>query len=150
MTSCELCHENGGEVLWHNDLCRVVLIDDPDHHGFCQVIVNQHVKEMTDLPIAERTSLMHVVFATEEVMRSLMSPDKINLACLGNVTPHVHWHVIPRFTLDPQFPNPIWGERLRNNESKVRSHSLFEFKVALQNKMTELMELSSDNLARHV
>ena len=38
------------------------------------------------------------------------SREKINLASLGNKTPHLHWHVIPRFKLDRHFPNPIWGE----------------------------------------
>jgi diadenosine tetraphosphate (Ap4A) HIT family hydrolase len=49
------------------------------------------------------------VFAVEMVLRRLMSPDKINLACLGNLTPHLHWHVIPRYADDPHFPLPIWA-----------------------------------------
>jgi diadenosine tetraphosphate (Ap4A) HIT family hydrolase len=43
-----------------------------------------------------------------------MAPDKINLASLGNVVPHLHWHVIPRFSDDPHFPNPVWGAKQRN------------------------------------
>ncbi|HXD50505.1 MAG TPA: HIT domain-containing protein, partial [Burkholderiales bacterium] len=38
---------------------------------------------------------------------------KINLAAFGNMTPHLHWHVIPRNADDAHFPNPIWGERQR-------------------------------------
>jgi len=38
-----------------------------------------------------------------------MQPDKMNLASLGNMTPHVHWHVVPRFRDDRHFPNPIWA-----------------------------------------
>jgi diadenosine tetraphosphate (Ap4A) HIT family hydrolase len=37
----------------------------------------------------------------------------VNLASLGNITPHLHWHVIPRFADDPHFPNPIWAARIR-------------------------------------
>jgi len=52
---------------------------------------------------------MRVVFAVEEAMRESMLPDKVNVASLGNVTPHVHWHVIPRFADDRHFPSPVWA-----------------------------------------
>ena len=111
--SCELCDESGGEVLWRDEWCRVVLVDEPDYPGFCRVIWGGHVKEMSDLPQAQREHLMHVVFAAEQALRQVLSPDKVNLASLGNVTPHLHWHVIPRFASDRHFPNPIWGSPRR-------------------------------------
>lgn len=110
---CELCDSVGGELLWRNALCRVVLVADPDYPGFCRVILNRHVAEMTDLSAAEREALMQVVFAVEAAVRELLKPDKVNLASLGNVVPHLHWHVIPRFRDDRNFPNPIWGEPCR-------------------------------------
>jgi diadenosine tetraphosphate (Ap4A) HIT family hydrolase len=64
---------------------------------------------MTDLSPPERSRLMDAVFATETALRDLMHPDKINLASLGNVTRHLHWHVIPRFRDDRHFPQPIWA-----------------------------------------
>ena len=108
---CPLCLANGGDVLWRDALCRVVLADEPDYPGFLRVILNAHVKEMTDLPPADQAALMHVVFAAEAALREVMQPDKINLASLGNVVPHLHWHVIPRFADDPHFPNPVWGQK---------------------------------------
>ena len=57
---------------------------------------------------------MRVVFAAEAALREVMAPAKVNLASLGNVVPHLHWHVIPRFTDDPHFPNPVWGAKLRD------------------------------------
>lgn len=110
---CELCERTGGELVWQNPLCRVVIVDDEDYPGFCRVILNRHVVEMTDLPSDERIALMKVVFSVEEAVRVSLIPDKVNLASLGNVTPHLHWHVIPRFFGDRHFPNPIWGHALR-------------------------------------
>ena len=111
--ACELCDTLGGEILWQDDLCRVVLVNEPDYPGFCRVVLNQHVREMSDLLEADRQRVMRVVFAVEDVLRRLMRPDKINLASLGNVVPHVHWHVIPRFTDDAHFPQPIWASPVR-------------------------------------
>jgi diadenosine tetraphosphate (Ap4A) HIT family hydrolase len=113
MTACPLCDTPGGEVLWQDDFCRVVLADEPDHPGFLRVILNAHVKEMTDLVPAERSRLMMMVMKAEQVVRDVMQPDKVNLASLGNVVPHLHWHVIPRFADDPHFPGSVWSAKLR-------------------------------------
>ncbi len=56
---------------------------------------------------------MQVVFAAERALRQLMQPAKINLASLGNMTAHLHWHVIPRFTDDKHFPGSVWSEARR-------------------------------------
>jgi diadenosine tetraphosphate (Ap4A) HIT family hydrolase len=104
-----LCAAEGGEVLWHDDLCRVVWVEEPDYPGYCRVILNAHVREMTDLPEDERHRLMAVVFALEAAVREVLQPDKVNLASLGNQVPHLHWHVIPRRTDDRHFPDPIWA-----------------------------------------
>jgi diadenosine tetraphosphate (Ap4A) HIT family hydrolase len=109
--ACELCVHAGGAVLWRNTACRVVLVDDADYPGFCRVIWNAHVKEMTDLPADGQQHCMRVVLAVESALRKVLKPHKINLASFGNMTPHLHWHVIPRFKHDAHFPNPIWGER---------------------------------------
>ena len=113
MAACPLCDATGGEILWQDEFCRVVLADEPDYPGFLRVIMNAHIKEMTDLPAADQQALLQVVLAAEATLREVMMPDKVNLASLGNVVPHLHWHVIPRFADDPHFPNPVWGERKR-------------------------------------
>jgi diadenosine tetraphosphate (Ap4A) HIT family hydrolase len=114
-TPCEFCSTPGGAVLWQNDLCRVVRVDEPDYPGFCRVILRRHAREMTDLAPAERDALMAVVYAVEEALRETMRPDKINLASLGNMTPHVHWHVVPRYHGDRHFPSPIWAAPRRDS-----------------------------------
>ena len=85
---CELCTTAGGTVLWASPTCRVVLVDDPGYPGFCRVVWTAHVREMSDLEPAQRQSLMNVVFAVETVVRSLFTPDKINLAGLANLPRH--------------------------------------------------------------
>ncbi len=111
--ACELCTQTGGEVVHGNHLYRVVLVADLCYPGFCRVIWNRHVKEMTDLAPDERLQLMAVVWQVESAVREAMMPDKINLACLGNMAPHLHWHVIPRFIDDVHFPSPVWAQAQR-------------------------------------
>ena len=114
-SDCALCAQAGGEVLWDDGFARVVLAGDADHPGFCRVILKAHAKEMTDLAEAERARLMGIVYAVEAMLRELLAPEKINLASFGNVVPHLHWHVIPRFAGDPHFPNSVWSARVRDD-----------------------------------
>lgn len=109
MEACELCLNAAGAVLWESPACRVVRVDDADYPGFCRVIWRDHVREMTDLAAADRYYLLDVVLAVESVVRRHFSPDKINLASFGNLVPHVHWHIIPRWRDDRHFPQPVWG-----------------------------------------
>lgn len=113
---CEFCSGPGGAVLWEGESCRVVRVDEPDYPGFVRVILRRHATDMAELSAAERQALMEVVFAVEAAVRDTMKADKMNLASLGNQTPHVHWHVVPRFRDDRHFPNPIWAAPRRGHE----------------------------------
>lgn len=118
---CPLCLSPQSPVLWQNEDCRVVLIEDADYPAYCRVEWLAHVKEMTDLQPALRANMMKVVFAVETALRELLNPDKVNLASLGNMTPHLHWHVIPRFENDKHFPNSHWGEAVRASTPEALS-----------------------------
>ncbi len=115
---CELCEHDGGRVLWRDELCRIVRPEVEDYPGYCRVILNRHVGEMTDLAPAERERLMRVVYACEQALRALQHPDKINLASLGNQVPHLHWHVIARHAGDRHFPDSIWSPPRRSAASR--------------------------------
>ncbi|MDD3650576.1 HIT family protein [Immundisolibacter sp.] len=106
---CPLCRPRGENVLWQDADTRVVRVDDPAYPGFCRVILNAHVAEMTDLAPALRDRLMQRVFAVEAALRHTLQPAKINLASLGNQVPHLHWHVIARFVDDATFPDAVWA-----------------------------------------
>lgn len=115
--SCELCNQAGGTLIWQAKDCRVVLVDDADYPGFCRVIWNHHNKEMSDLAPSQQQYFMATVFIVEAALREVIQPDKINLASLGNMTPHLHWHVIPRYKHDKHFPQPIWAIPQRAGQS---------------------------------
>lgn len=117
--TCELCASAGGTLLWQSPLCRVVRVAEPNYPGFCRVILNGHMREMSELDAAQRQALMNVVFSVEAVILALFKPHKINLASFGNMVPHVHWHVIPRWLDDRHFPEPIWGAVQREGRPDV-------------------------------
>ena len=123
MTNCVLCKDElkpeEGQLIWRGDDCRVIMVNDPDLPGFCRVIWNRHVAEMTDLSYGERDHLMTLVFAVEEAVRHVMHPDKVNIAALGNMVPHIHWHVIPRFKDDAFFPGTAWSKKTQETKAST-------------------------------
>ena len=109
MTSCELCSNVGGQLVHEAQKFRVIRVLDANFPAFYRLIWAEHVAEFTDLNEADRWLCMQAVARIEEVLRRELLPSKINLATLGNVVPHLHWHVIARFDWDSHFPQPVWG-----------------------------------------
>jgi diadenosine tetraphosphate (Ap4A) HIT family hydrolase len=77
------------------------------------VVWRTHVCELTDLAYSDRHRLLDVAIGVEGVLRDLLRPVKMNVASLGNLVPHLHWHIIPRFHDDPFFPDSIWSTARR-------------------------------------
>ncbi len=113
--ACPLCAEPGGIPVWSDDRLRVVRVDDtPAFPAFYRVIWNAHLAELSDLGVDDLHHVMDTVVCVERTLRPHVSPTKVNVASLGNVVPHLHWHVIARFAWDSHFPQPIWGELQRD------------------------------------
>ncbi|KJS73881.1 MAG: HIT family protein [Serpentinimonas sp.] len=125
---CPLCAHAGGLLLLRQHKLRIVRVPgahdalpagvQPDalaeaFPAYYRVIWNAHVAEWSDLSEAEQGLCMRAVSAVERVLRLQLQPSKINLAALGNVVPHLHWHVLARFEWDSHFPAPIWAAAQR-------------------------------------
>jgi diadenosine tetraphosphate (Ap4A) HIT family hydrolase len=110
---CPLCDTPGGELVFTGQAFRVVRTDEGGFPAFYRVVWNRHVAELSDLSPAERALCLEAVVVVERALRAHLAPDKVNLASLGNVVPHLHWHVIARFEWDSHFPAPVWAPAQR-------------------------------------
>ena len=110
---CPLCREDGGALIWRGARLRVIRADEAGFPAFYRVVWNAHVAEFSDLTQAERQHCMDAVTVVEQVLREHLAPTKVNLAALGNMVPHLHWHVIARFDWDSHFPAPVWAAAQR-------------------------------------
>ncbi|TAK87840.1 MAG: HIT family protein [Aquabacterium sp.] len=121
---CELCTQDGGVLVVRTDKLRVIRATDADHPAFYRVIWNDHVAEWTDLVPENRSHIMQTVAKVETVLREALAPTKINLASLGNVVPHLHWHVIARYDWDARWPAPVWAPKQREVDDAAKRLAL--------------------------
>lgn len=112
MEGCELC-QLAVEPIYQDDRLSVILVEDAAYPGFCRVIWKDHVREMSDLSPEDRATVNDAVYRVEAAVRAVLAPHKVNVASLGNMVPHLHWHVIPRFEDDAHFPHPVWAQAVR-------------------------------------
>jgi diadenosine tetraphosphate (Ap4A) HIT family hydrolase len=70
---------------------------------------------------------MEEVSTVAKALHNQFQPEKINYELLGNMVPHIHWHLVPRFSHDPLWPRPIWAEtheELTLSSEEYRQRSL--------------------------
>lgn len=88
----------------------VTLNRDQFFPGYVLLFTREHVTELFHLRPRMRGELMEEVNRVAQALQSVFQPDKINYELLGNMVPHMHWHLVPRFATDPLWPRPIWSE----------------------------------------
>lgn len=111
-----------------------VIGDHQYHRGYAQIILKQHVIELHELaPAVQAAHFREVMIATDALVNTFQ-PSKMNHACYGNLDPHLHWHLFPRYTSDPdhgkqpwlhaaEFPKHLIDEQTaRELASRVRAH----------------------------
>ncbi len=126
MLSCELCQAGAGEMIWRDADWRLVRVDDVAFPGFYRLISNHHVAEFSQLSPDARQRCVALLAWVETLVIRHLRPTKMNLASLGNVVPHLHWHVVARFDWDSHYPSPIWAAAQRPPPPeallRIRSH----------------------------
>ncbi|MEO5561142.1 MAG: HIT family protein [Dokdonella sp.] len=99
-------------------LSSLLLMDDARFPWLILVPRIAGARELSDLDEADRHSLLGELSAISRVLETLLQPDKINIAALGNVVSQLHVHLIARYTNDAVWPQPVWGrgERVRYDD----------------------------------
>lgn len=68
-------------------------------------------KNILDLTETQRQTLYKEIEKVSEFVKKFYFPDRINIAMLGNVTNHLHVHIVARFTNDAAWPTPVFTHK---------------------------------------
>ncbi len=113
MPDCPMCakwHAEPGLRIAELTRCYVLLNRDQFFPGYTFVVTKEHVTELFHLDRQVRAEVLEEVNLVAAALYNLFRPAKMNYELLGNMVPHMHWHVVPRFAADPLWPRPIWAE----------------------------------------
>jgi diadenosine tetraphosphate (Ap4A) HIT family hydrolase len=113
-SACPLCDTLGGVLVFQAEKFRVIRAQEAAFPAFYRLVWSTHVAEFSTLTTPDQALCMQAVAVVEKTLRELLQPTKINLAALGNVVPHLHWHIIARFDWDSHFPAPVWAPAQRS------------------------------------
>lgn len=108
---------------------------EPSEIPWLKIFTKEPYKELGDVPKNLRLKLWEVYDIIEHEMKTYYNPKKINMASFANMLPRVHIHVMARFENDSYFPNPMWGEKLRDAKLTLPNEEEFSKRVkkALEN-----------------
>lgn len=99
-----------------------------------KIFTKEHFLELSDMPLELYIKLFTMVRVVEIQMLEYYNPKKINIASFANMLPRVHIHIMARFENDSHFPNPMWGEKLRESNLVLPSSSVFVQKLIISLK----------------
>ena len=89
------------------------LTKNQTYRGQCLLILDlRHATRPDDLSSTEWGMFCSDLYAAEIAITQVVQPDHINVAALGNVVPHLHWHIVPRYVNDPRWGAPIWPSNM--------------------------------------
>lgn len=73
------------------------------------LVPDTELADFLDLPAEHGRAVLADCSAVSGFIKNLLGFEKVNFAGLGNVVPQMHLHVIGRATVDPCWPQPVWG-----------------------------------------
>ncbi len=110
---CPLCFPKAENVVVECEKFRIIAVDDVALPLYFRIIWKDHTQEMSDLSKEDCLLLWDAIYSVEKIMREVAHPEKINLAEFGTMVPHLHWHLIGRWSDDPYYPDSIWSPKRR-------------------------------------
>ncbi len=113
LSPCPMCSrwESDADLrIVELDHSYVILNRDQFFPGYTLLFSKTHVTELFHLDRLVRAEFMEEVSRVAKALFDVFQPEKINYELLGNMVPHMHWHLVPRFTSEKTWPRPIWAE----------------------------------------
>lgn len=86
---------------------RVFLNRDQKHIGRCVVEFKEHKTEYFELTEEERVDFFDTVSRVSKAIYNAFGADKINYATFGDLVPHVHMHIVPKYKDGLQWGSPF-------------------------------------------
>lgn len=116
---CPFCNPKAHEMnslyfITDLSVSKLYLTKDQALLGRCVLIYKDHVTELYEMEANEQQMYYADMLKVATALNKAFKPDKMNYIILGDLSPHLHWHLVPRYKNDP-----CWGQNFlgKNIES---------------------------------
>jgi diadenosine tetraphosphate (Ap4A) HIT family hydrolase len=100
-TDCPLCgRESGPDVVASLETSVVTTDEAVAVAGYCCIVLREHRVELHELSGQQGTAFMQDVMRVAAAVQSITGAIKLNYEIHGNVIPHIHMHIVPRYPGD--------------------------------------------------
>lgn len=116
--NCPVCAPRPDSNEYHDKVAdlsvsTLYLVRNQTYRGYCVMIFNaRHITGLEHLTQSEHDAFSADLRRAAQAIFKTVTPDLMNYATLGNVIPHLHYHIIPRYKNDPRWGAPIWESDL--------------------------------------
>ncbi|RKF22205.1 HIT family protein [Alginatibacterium sediminis] len=128
-------------VLGDFPLCQVLMMDDHQYPWFI-LVPKREETELYQLHSCDLSQFWRESKWLSQALVDVFSPDKLNVASLGNVVPQLHVHHIARYETDPVWPAPIWGQRPSLDYPMAEAEARLDL---IRDKLSERLESVPSN-----
>ena len=127
------------------DHSYVILGDAQFYRGYCVLFAKHHARELFQLPRDEARALSDELRSVAEAICTVVQPLKLNYECLGNLEPHVHWHVFPRYQSEDEKLRraPVWERPASERMRPLEEHDRRALMAALRAEIVKLIPTAS-------
>ena len=113
-------------------LCSVRLMDNKFFPWVVLVPRVAGAREWIDLSREEQHQLSDEIAVLSHILQAVVTPEKLNIATLGNVVPQLHIHVVARYKADKAWPDPVWGGAAESYSEAESRQVIWDLKSALE------------------
>ena len=85
------------------------LAKNQTYRGQCQLVFDlRHASRLDQLSSDEYAAFSADLYLSQNAVARIANADHMNVESLGNVVPHLHWHIVPRYWNDARWGQPVW------------------------------------------
>ena len=151
---CQGLYEPKNLVFYESRVSVAKLNPDQAFEGYTFLTLKWHEEELYRLADKDRKQFLEDMSLVANALSKAFKPDKMNYELLGNSMPHLHWHLVPRYTSDPMWGRPIWAGNRRRKRLNAEGYALLtgrvETAVSTLKKATVRGKSSNNRLRRSV
>jgi ATP adenylyltransferase len=139
---CPLCAPRADDTpFWLKvatlGVSTVYLDRNQTYRGHSQLVFDpRHTVGLESLDAGEYAAFMDDLRTAASAISSACQPDLMNYTSLGNVVPHLHWHIVPRYRNDPRWGGPIFTTtREEMRETSLAEQEYVQIAAAIRERL---------------